>query len=191
MADETGPKGWGSAKADTGMAVREILGAENLSLRRKARRIRRFDHSLEPIIADMVETVRASRGVGLAAPQIGIPLRIIVVELPQKEEEPTSGKLYVLLNPEIVSSSGEEEGEEGCLCLPGYAGEVKRATHITVKAQDREGKEVRLKAEGYFARVLQHEIDHLNGFIFVDRLESLDKLYRLEPKETDSGGPRA
>jgi len=171
------------------MAIQKILQADAPSLRRKARKIRRFDRSLEPVIKDMVETMRANKGVGLAAPQIGIPLRIIAVELPKKEDDPASGKLYVLLNPEIISSSGEELGEEGCLCLPGYAGEVRRAKGITIRAQDSQGKEIRMKAEGFLARVLQHEIDHLNGFIFVDRLESLDKLHRLEPQEGAEASP--
>jgi peptide deformylase len=91
----------------------------------------------------------------------------------------------VICNPEIVKTWGEEEGQEGCLSMPVYVGEVKRAARVVVKAQDRHGKQIRLRAEGLMARVLQHEIDHLNGNLFVDRVESLDKLYRIEPSEED------
>jgi len=103
----------------------------------------------------------------------------------KKRKDPYSGKLIVLCNPEIVKNWGEEEQQEGCLSMPEYVGEVSRAARVVVKAQDRRGKQIRVRAEGFMARVLQHEIDHLNGMIFVDRVESLDKLYRVEPSESD------
>ena len=132
--------------------------------------------------------MRAAPGIGLAAPQIGVPLRVIVVELPEVEGEkdPQRGKLFVICNPEVVKSWGEEEGDEGCLSLPGYVGEVKRASRVTVKGQDLKGKKMRVKAHGLLARALQHEIDHLNGMLFTSRLESIDKLRRLEKAEEEA-----
>jgi len=165
------------------MAVRSIVLADNPLLRRKAKKVRRFDEGLEALIEDMVETMRAAGGVGLAAPQIGVLSRVIVVQLPEDEEDPRSGKLFALCNPEIVRAEGEEEGEEGCLSVPGYVGLVKRAAAVTVRGQDRRGRTVRVKARGLLARAFQHEIDHLNGVLFIDRVESPDKLWRVVPEE--------
>jgi peptide deformylase len=170
------------------MAVRPLLRGNEPILRQKAKKVRDFGPSLQALIDDIVETMRAAPGLGLAAPQVGVPLRIVAIELPEGEDEeenedPYRGKLIVICNPEIVKRWGEEDGQEGCLSLPEYVGEVKRAARVVVKARDRRGKEIRLRAEGLMARVLQHEIDHLNGNLFVDRLESLEKLYRLEPSD--------
>ncbi|TKJ28146.1 MAG: peptide deformylase [Chloroflexi bacterium B3_Chlor] len=175
------------------MAVRPLAPSNDPALRQKAKKVRDFGPSLQALIDDMVETMRDAPGLGLAAPQIGVPLRVVVIELPEAEEgdedqDPYRGKLVVLCNPELVKSWGEEDGQEGCLSLPEFVGEVKRAARVVVKAQDRRGKHFRLRAEGFMARVLQHEIDHLNGDLFVDRVESLDKLYRLEPSEQDGEG---
>jgi peptide deformylase len=174
------------------MVVRSILQGNEPVLRQKAKKARDFGPSLQALIEDLVETMRAAPGIGLAAPQIGVPLQIAVIELPQAEEEegnrdPYRGKLIVICNPEIVKSWGEEEGQEGCLSLPEYVGEVKRAARVTVKARNRRGKEIRLRAEGLMARVLQHEIDHLSGKLFIDRVESLEKLHRLEPSDEEVG----
>ena len=157
------------------MAIREILTAENPFLRRKAKRVRRFDGTIGALVEDMAATMEAAKGVGLAAPQVGVPIRCFVVRLAEDHEGPHAGELLVFFNPEIVEASGEEEGEEGCLSFPGYAGEVVRATAITLKGQDERGRHKRLKAEGYLARVLQHELDHLDGILFQDRLTSSDK----------------
>lgn len=165
------------------MAIRRIVTADNPILRRKSKRVKRLDGSIQTLIDDMVETVHATRGLGLAAPQVGVPLRVIVIELPEDEEDPLSGKLIVLCNPEIVKASSEEEAIEGCLSVPGYVGEVKRAAAVTVKGRDRAWKERRIKAKGLLARALQHEIDHLDGVLYIDHLESLDKLWRIEPQE--------
>ncbi len=165
------------------MTVRRILQAEEVAVGQKAKKVRDFGLSLEALVDDMVETMHAAPGIGLAAPQIGVPLRVIVVELPEGEEKPQRGKLLVLCNPEVVKTWGEEEGEEGCLSLPGYVGEVKRASRVMVKGQDLKGKKMRVKAQGLLARALQHEIDHLNGMLFTARLESIDKLRRLEKEE--------
>ena len=170
------------------MAVRRILQAGEMVVRQKAKKVRGFDPSLKALVDDMVETMRAAPGMGLAAPQIGVPLRVIVVELPQVEgeEDPQRGRLFVICNPEVVKSWGEEEGDEGCLSLPGYVGEVKRASRVTVKGQDLKGKKIRVRAQGLLARALQHEIDHLNGMLFTTRLESTDKLRRLEKGEEEA-----
>ena len=112
--------------------------------------------------------MHAAPGLGLAAPQIGVSLQVTVIELPKGEEEnqdPYRGKLIVLCNPEIVKSWGEEEGQEGCLSLPEYVGDVKRGARVIVKAQNRRGKKIRIRTEGFMARVLQHEIDHLDGIL--------------------------
>jgi peptide deformylase len=173
------------------MAIRPVLQGNESILRQKAKKVRDFGPSLQALIEDLVETMHAAPGLGLAAPQIGVSLRVAVIELPKVEEEqgnqdPYRGKLIVICNPEVVKSWGEQEEEEGCLSLPEYVGEVKRAARVVVKARNRRGKEIRLRAEGLMARVLQHEIDHLSGNLFVDRVESLEKLYRLEPSEEDA-----
>jgi peptide deformylase len=164
------------------MAIRQIIYAENPHLRQKSKKARVFGLGLQTLIDDMVETLHEANGLGLAAPQVDVLERVIVIELPEDEEDPQSGKLYALVNPEIVRAEGEEEGEEGCLSIPGWYGEVKRATSVTVKAQDAKGKWIRIKGYDLLARVLQHEIDHLDGILFIDRLESPDKLHRVERK---------
>ena len=167
------------------MAIRPIILADNPILRKKSKKVKHFGEALQVLIDDMAETMHAANGVGLAAPQVGVLERVIVVQLPEDEEDPQGGKLFALCNPQIVRADGEEEGEEGCLCLPGYVGEVKRATSVTVKAQDRRGKKVRIKAEGFLARVFQHETDHINGILYIDRVESPDKLRRIVPPEEE------
>ena len=125
----------------------------------------------------MIETMHAAPGVGLAAPQVGVPLRVIVIGMPEEEE-------IVLINPQIVRRSGERLITEGCLSVPGYFGEVQRAQRVTVKGKDLSGKEIRIKAEELLAQALEHEIDHLNGLLYIDHLESNDKLYKVEPEVT-------
>lgn len=174
------------------MPIRSLAPTNTPVLREKAQKVRDFGPALQSLIDDIVETMKDAPGLGLAAPQIGVSLRLAVIELPEGEEEdeqekdPYRGKLIVICNPEIVKTWGEEEGQEGCLSLPTYVGEVKRAARVVVKAQDRHGKKIRLRAEGLMARVLQHEIDHLNGTLFIDHVESLDKLYRVEPSDEDA-----
>ena len=178
------------------MAIRPLAPTNDPVLREKTKKVRDFGPSLQELIEEMVETMRAEPGVGLAAPQVGVSLRVAVIELPEEQEEeeeqeergdkdPYRGKLIVICNPEVVKTGGAEEQEEGGLSMPQYVGDVTRATRVVVKAQDRRGKQIRLRAEGLMARVLQHEIDHLDGTLFVDRVESLDKLYRIEPSEED------
>jgi len=169
------------------MAEHPILLAGEPILRQKSKKIKTFGPSLEALVTDMVDTMRAADGLGLAAPQIGVPLRMIVIEMqPLRDEngnEIEPARLYVYCNPEITEASGEEEGEEGCLSVPGYVGVVRRATHVTVKGQDAKGRKIRTKAEGLLARAFQHEIDHLNGILFIDRVESSEKLRRIMPQE--------
>lgn len=166
------------------MAVREILTSEHPALRQKAKKIKKVDASLQKFIDDMIETMEDAPGQGLAAPQLGVSLRVIVIDAKpgeddDKDEEPV--KLQ-LINPEIVEQRGEVTGEEGCLSIPGYIGIVKRAEFITVKALNRKGKEVKLKASHNLARVLQHEVDHLDGILYTDRLEKPEDLFRLTDK---------
>jgi len=171
------------------MAVRPIILANDPILREKSKKVKDFGVALQALIDDMIETMQFANGAGLAAPQIGVLERVIVIQLPEddegEEQDPQSGKLFALCNPQIIRAEGEEEGEEGCLCLPGYAGEVKRATSVTVKAQDRRGKKVRIKAEGFLARAFQHEVDHLDGILYSDRVEGPDKMRRIVPPEDE------
>jgi peptide deformylase len=161
------------------MAVREILSSEHPVLRQKAKKLKRVDASTSKLIDDMLDSMRAARGLGLAAPQIGVSLRVLVVEMPQDEEEPNSGEQVILVNPEITKSEGEQFGEEGCLSIPGYVGMIRRALKVTVKGLNRKGKEVRVQGSGLLARAIQHEIDHLDGILFTDRLEKPEDLYRV------------
>ena len=156
------------------MALRKIVTLPDSVLRRKAHTVSQIDKNLQTLIDDMVETMRDAPGVGLAAPQIGLSERIIVVEYFEREEdeekEDAPKKVWALLNPEIIKSSEETLlGVEGCLSIPGLVGEVERHAAIQVKGLNRHGKPVKIKAEGWLARIFQHEIDHLNGIVFPDR----------------------
>lgn len=152
------------------MAIREIVFLPDPVLRRKAHKVTQFDNDLQVLIDDMVETVRDAPGVGLAAPQVGVSQRVIVVEYAENDEEDSPKKLYVAINPEIIQPSEETElGIEGCLSVPGLVGEVDRHTAITIKAQNRRGQPIKIKASGWLARIFQHEIDHLDGIIYTDR----------------------
>jgi peptide deformylase len=152
------------------MALREIVTVPAPVLRRKARKVTEFDAELQTLIDDMVETMRQAPGVGLAAPQVDVPLRVIVVEFGDEEKEDAPLKLYTVVNPEIVRAAEETiNGTEGCLSIPNFVGDVERSTQVTIKGQNRYGKPVRLKADGWLARIFQHEIDHLNGVLFTDR----------------------
>ncbi|MGC8856139.1 MAG: peptide deformylase [Anaerolineae bacterium] len=159
------------------MAVRPIVTLPDPVLRRKARPVTHFDKTLQTLIDDMVDTMRDAPGVGLAAPQLGISERVIVVEYSEEDDEAGETKqanarprLYVVVNPEIVKVSQETEfGVEGCLSIPGLVGEVERFSAIQIKGLNRHGQPLKLKAEGWLARIFQHEIDHLNGVLFPDR----------------------
>lgn len=174
------------------MAVKEILTSEHSVLRQKAKKVKRVDASTQKLIDDMLDSMREARGLGLAANQIGVALRVLVIEMPADETDDSmealpkekrkvkySGEQYILVNPELVKAEGEQFGEEGCLSIPGYIGLVRRANIVTVKGLDRKGKEVKVKGEGLLARALQHEIDHLDGVLFTDRLEKPEHLLKL------------
>jgi peptide deformylase len=158
------------------MAVLPILKHPDPVLRRKAKRVSHVDESLNRLIDNMIETMYQASGAGLAAPQVGVSLKIAVIGIPDEE-------VIVLVNPELVKKSGERVVIEGCLSVPGYRGEIKRAEKVTVKALDRNGKAFRIKAEELLAEVLEHEIDHLNGVLYLDHLESTDKLEKIEMDE--------
>ncbi len=162
------------------MAVLPILTQDVPVLRQKAKRVPRVDDSIRKLIDDMVETMLAAPGVGLAAPQVGVGLRVIVVKV--------DANLYTLVNPDVVKASGEQVGLEGCLSIPGYVGEVKRALRVVVRGLNRHGKTVRIKAEELLARAFQHEIDHCDGILFIDRLTSLDTLRKVEPQAPEREG---
>jgi peptide deformylase len=153
------------------MTIRRILTAEEPILRERTKKVSSFDPSLHRLLDDMLVTMRDAPGVGLAANQIGVPLQVAIIEIEDRITE--------LVNPQVVKSSGEQLDWEGCLSIPGYVAEVGRAAKVTVKARDRHGKEFRVKGEELMARALQHEIDHLNGLLYVDYLESLDELVRV------------
>ena len=146
-------------------------------LRKKAKRVSSIDSSIQRLINDMVETMQDADGVGLAAPQVGVPLRVIVIQMPDEEPIP-------IINPEIVKSSGEQEVTEGCLSFPGYVGEIKRSTAVTVKGKNPQGKPIRIKATDLMAETLEHEIDHLDGILYIHHVESQDKLHKLEAPDS-------
>ena len=173
------------------MALLEIVLEGDKRLRQKATKVRSVDESLRKLAADMHETMLDAPGVGLAAPQVGVMRRLIVVNVPEDyEEEGEPATVLTLVNPEIVRAQGREVGTEGCLSIPGWIGDVPRSDAITVKAMDLNNKDIRLKARGFVARVLQHEIDHLDGILFVDRIEDKTTLRRPEaPDEEDVGEP--
>jgi peptide deformylase len=156
------------------MTLRKIVTLPEPVLRRKAHSVTRFDKDLQTLIDDMVETMREAPGVGLAAPQVGLSERLIVVEYYEREEEEdvenAPKKVWAMINPEIVKASEEIlVGVEGCLSIPNLVGEVERHAAIQVRGLNRHGKPFKVKAEGWLARIFQHEIDHLNGVLFTDR----------------------
>lgn len=165
------------------MAKLEIVLEGDPRLRQKAMRIKHVDDSLRRIAADMHETMDAAPGVGLAGPQIGLMRRIIVVHVAKDEEEDQEEVRLTLVDPEIVRAQGKVFGQEGCLSIPQWVGDVPRAETITVKALDLENKHVRLKASGFLARVIQHEVDHLDGILFVDRVEDRSTLFKVSEEE--------
>jgi peptide deformylase len=149
------------------MAILEIKKYPERVLMVKTSAVENFDSRLQRLIDDMIETMYAAPGIGLAANQVGFSSRVIVVDVSDREEK---SPLIVLINPEIVFSSGEADIEEGCLSVPGYTTVVRRAAEVTVTGLDRNGKPVEVKGGGLLAKALQHEIDHINGILFIDRI---------------------
>jgi peptide deformylase len=159
------------------MTVLPILVFPERVLKQKAKRVKHIDGSIKKLVRDMIHTMHAVPGrAGLAAPQVGVPLRVIVIGIPEDKD-------IVLINPEIVRRKGERTVAEGCLSLPGFFAQVTRSESVTTKGLDVNGKEIKLKAEGLLAQALEHEIDHLNGMLYIDRLDSLEKLQKADPLE--------
>jgi peptide deformylase len=156
------------------MTIREIVTLPQAILRHKAHKVNDFGPGFQTLVDDMVETMRQAPGVGLAAPQVDESIRLLVVEYGDEENEETPAKLYVIANPEITRPSQETLiGTEGCLSIPGIQGDVERFVAVTVKGFNRHGRPMTVKAKGWLARIFQHEIDHLDGILFVDRAEKL------------------
>jgi peptide deformylase len=164
------------------MAIREVVKIPEPVLRRKAHKVNQVDAEIRKLIEDMVETMREEPGVGLAAPQIGISSRIIVVEYVEDEEdENAKPRLFAVINPEIIRTSDETEmGIEACLSVPNLVGDVERYSEIVVKGLNKQGKPTKIKVGGWLARIFQHEIDHLDGILFTDRAERV-----WQPQESD------
>ena len=167
------------------MAIREIKKFPDPVLRKKTSVVGAIDGDVCRLIDDMVETMHAAPGVGLAANQVGVPLQVAVIDLGDHEEEDKKRPLVVLINPEVLSLEGAIVAEEGCLSVPDFTEKVKRAAWIKVRAKDRAGKTFELEADGLMAKALQHEIDHLNGILFIDRLSPIKKsIFRRRLKKT-------
>lgn len=149
-------------------------------LRSKAKKVRNVTPKLVALADQMLETMRDADGVGLAAPQVGVLQRLFVADFPEDEEAKQPRQTYILFNPEIVKGQGEQIGYEGCLSIPGYVGQVARFEQITVKGLNEHGRAVRYKLEGYPARVFQHEIDHLDGILYTDKLTDPDTFQPVE-----------
>ena len=161
------------------MAVLPIRTLPDPVLKQKAKRVRTIDGSIKKLVADMLETMHADPGrVGLAAPQVGVSLRVVVIGIPDEED-------IILINPEIVRRKGERLVVEGCLSVPGYVGQINRAEKVTVKGLNQNGKEVRIRADGLLAQALEHEVDHINGRLYIDHLESMDELRKIGAEDIE------
>ena len=181
-----------------------ILQYGDLILRAKGKRIEKIDERIRELVRNMIETMHAANGVGLAAPQIGESLQLTVLDVSQVEDrastmklngksfDPRSAMPLVLINPQVDLGGETEMGTEGCLSFPEITGEIERAKSITVRAQNLEGEPIEIETTGFLARAIQHEVDHLNGILFIDRMSSAaktslsSKLKRLQ-KETQRG----
>lgn len=152
------------------MAILKIVYLPDHRLRARSSDVTEFDTALQQLIDDMFDTMYDARGVGLAAPQVGINKRLSVIDVTEDKSQP-----LVLINPEITQRHGETIFDEGCLSLPGSYDKVKRSTYVTVRALDRDGKSYELSADGLLAECIQHEIDHLNGVLFIDLLSPLKR----------------
>lgn len=180
------------------MTIRKIRVIDDPVLRRKAKKVEKITPEIRELIADMIETMRDAPGVGLAAPQVGVSERVIVVEYAEENDnedennEPPKKKLYAIVNPEIIWASDEKVGgTEGCLSIPGWVGDVARHEAVAVKGLNRSGQKIKLNLEGWLARIFQHEIDHLDGVLYTDRLISPDTLRRVTPGEEEAEEARA
>lgn len=165
------------------MSVLELHLVPDPILRQRAKKVGTMSTSLQRLIDDMIETMHEAHGVGLAANQVGVLQRVVVIQLPEDEEP------RVFINPEIVRKEGDREVEEGCLSIPGYRGLVRRSLKVRAKGLDRNGKTVRVNAEELLAQALEHEIDHLNGGLYIDHLVDRDHLWKESPEEMEEEEP--
>ncbi|HXV98343.1 MAG TPA: peptide deformylase [Anaerolineae bacterium] len=171
------------------MAIRKVIHINDERLRQKAKKIKQFTPGLKQLAEDMLETMHSYNGVGLAGPQIGVMQRIFVAEIPASrsgtdEPHPQSGVTYVLINPEIVQTAENlVEGREGCLSIPTWYGSVERPEWVELKAQDLNGKKIKLKVDDLLARVFMHELDHLDGILFIDHIKDAQKLWQVLPED--------
>jgi peptide deformylase len=178
------------------MTVRDIVVIDHPVLRRKAKKIVKITAEHRKLIEDMIETMREAPGVGLAAPQVAVGERLIVIEWADEPEHaddpPKKKRLYIVINPEIVRASAElVQGTEGCLSVPGWVGDVMRHEAITVRGLNRNGEKIKIEADGWLARIFQHEIDHLDGVLYIDKLVSQDTLRRVEAGMEEADDLRA
>ena len=154
------------------MSLKDILIYPEKRLRKKSQTVEKINKEIQKLLDDLADTMYNAPGVGLAAPQIGENVRVLVVDISTKEEE---NSLMELINPAITNSSGTQSSEEGCLSIPGYYGNITRKKKVTVEAVNRDGEKFKIEAEDILARVLQHEIDHLDGILFFDKMAKLKK----------------
>jgi peptide deformylase len=166
------------------MAVLPIVTVPDPILRQKTKKVSSIDKSVKKLVADMRETLHAEPGrVGLAAPQVGVSLRVTVICLPEEKDAEEKNEDIVLINGEIVKQKGQRLVNEGCLSIPGYIGEIYRAETVTAKGLDINGKKIRIKGEGLLSQALEHEIDHLDGVLYVDKLVNPESLKKIEPED--------
>jgi peptide deformylase len=170
------------------MTIREIITPANPALRQRALRVKNMTPESQTLIDDMIETMRAAPGVGLAAPQVAVSQRVIVVEYSEPSDDPEAPapppKLHVVINPELIRRSRDTvTANEACLSVPGYFGEVERHQSVTVRGLNRHGRPIRIKAAGWLARIFQHEIDHLDGILYVDRATQMWSIEEAEGQE--------
>ena len=165
------------------MAVLPILEYPHIKLRQKAKKVRRTDRSIQRLVDNMIETLSDAKGLGLAANQVGVLRRVIVIQLPEEE----APRVYI--NPEIVHREGEREVVEGCLSVPGYTGLITRAIWVKFKGLDEAFKLVRVRAEDLLAQAIEHEVDHLNGILYMDHLKEHQQLTRIEPEAAPAEVP--
>lgn len=175
------------------MTIRKVLHSNDPRLRQKAKKVKQFIPGLKELAEDMLETMRHHQGVGLAGPQIGVMQRIFVAEIPPSrgngpEPHPQSGITYILINPELVKAAENlVEGREGCLSIPKWMGMVERPEWVEVKAQDLTGRKIKLKVDDLLARIFQHELDHLNGVLYIDHIKDPQKLWQETEDTVNSG----
>ena len=165
--------------------IRRILELPDPELRERSASVAQITPDIERLAGDMFDTMHANAGIGLAAPQIGVHTRLFVLELPPDDDDPLAGCQFVLINPEMELTGGRKEMVEGCLSLPGFRALVNRAEGVSVAFTQLDGARVSLDARGLFAQAVQHELDHLNGVLFIDHLGSLLDLEKIAPEMLD------